>query len=121
MRASLVAVSRGLVRSRARGGTIVLVQRWNLLEIQTPGGTRSPVVLHSDEEARAVLIEIQPGQELGDHQVKEDTWMAVLSGDVEIESGGETLAAGSGALLRFDRDERRSISSPSGARVLLLL
>jgi quercetin dioxygenase-like cupin family protein len=97
------------------------VQRWNLLEIATPGGTRSPVVLHSAVEARAVLIEIQPGQELGDHQVKEDTWVAVLAGDVEVASGGETTTAGSGALLRFDRDERRSISSSSGARVLLLL
>jgi quercetin dioxygenase-like cupin family protein len=99
----------------------VVVQRWNLLQILTPGGTRSPVVLHSDDEARAVLIEIQPGQELGEHQVKEDAWVAVLSGSVAIENQGETVEVGAGELLRFDPNERRAISSPGGARVLLLL
>ena len=97
------------------------MQRWNLLQIETPGGTRSPVVLHSDDEARAVLIEIQPGQELGEHQVKEDAWVAILSGSVHIANRGETVEAGAGELLRFDPDERRAISSPGGARVLLLL
>ena len=97
------------------------MKRWNLLEVSTPGGTRSPVVLYSDDEARAVLIEIQPGQQLGDHQVKEDAWVVVLSGTVEIENQGETAEAGSGELLRFDPNERRAISSSGGARVLLLL
>ena len=97
------------------------MDRWNLLDIATPGGTRSPIVLHSDEEARAVLIEIQPGQQLGDHQVKEDTWVAVLAGDVHIDCGGDRVTAGPGTLLRFDPDERRAISSRDGARVLLLL
>ena len=86
-----------------------------------PGGTRSPVVLYSDDEARAVLIEIQPGQELGEHQVKEDAWVAVLSGSVQVENGGDTVEAGTGELLRFDPDERRAISSSGGARVLLFL
>jgi quercetin dioxygenase-like cupin family protein len=97
------------------------VDRWQLLEIPTPEGTRSPVVLHSDEEARAVLIEIQPGQELGNHQVKEDTWIAVLEGTALVDTGDETVEAPAGTLLRFDPDERRAISSPEGARVLLLL
>ena len=37
-------------------GRIAAVQSWNLLELETPEGSRSPIVLHSTEDARAVLI-----------------------------------------------------------------
>ena len=97
------------------------MRSWNLLEIETPGGSRSPVVLHSDDEARAVLVGLSAGQALGDHQVKEYAWIAVVDGRVKIETGGQTIEAGPGTLFRFEPDERRSVSSPEGARLLLLL
>ena len=37
------------------------MQSWNLREISTPGGSRSPVVLRSDEAARALVISLDPG------------------------------------------------------------
>jgi quercetin dioxygenase-like cupin family protein len=97
------------------------VQSWNLREIDTPGGSRSPVVLRSDAAARAVLIELEPGQALGDHQVKELALVSVVDGSVRVESGGETIEGGAGSLFSFDIDERRSISTDSGARILLVL
>ena len=97
------------------------MQSWNLLEIDTPDGTRDPVVLHSDDEARVVLIRLAPGQELGDHQVKEKAWIAVVEGRVLIGAGRETVDAGPGTLFRFDANERHSVSSDDGARILLLL
>jgi quercetin dioxygenase-like cupin family protein len=97
------------------------VQSWNLLEIETPDGSRSPVVLHSDNEARAVLIGLHPGQRLGDHQVKEYAFLVVLSGQVRVAAGGEQIEAGAGTLFRFGPDERHSVASDSGARILLLL
>jgi quercetin dioxygenase-like cupin family protein len=96
------------------------VRRWNLLEIETPAGSRSPVVLHSDNEARAVLVGLSPGQALGDHQVKEYAYVAVVDGRVKVDTGGETIEAGPGTLFLFEPDERRSVSSPDGARLLLL-
>jgi hypothetical protein len=48
------------------------VQSWNLMEIDAPAGTRDPVVVHSGNEARAVLIALNAGQVMGDHQVKEN-------------------------------------------------
>ena len=96
------------------------MQSWNLLEIETPGGSRSPVVLHSENEARAVLIGLNPGQELGDHQVKESAFIVVVSGTVRIAAGSEQLEAGAGTLLRFEPDERHSVRAPGGAKVLLL-
>jgi quercetin dioxygenase-like cupin family protein len=97
------------------------VQSWNLREIEVEGGSRSPVVLDSDDAARAVLIVLEPGQALGDHQVKEHAFILVVDGSVRIESRGETLEAPAGMLFTFEPDERRSVSSDGGARILLFL
>jgi quercetin dioxygenase-like cupin family protein len=97
------------------------VQSWNLREIDTPGGSRSPVVLRSDSAARAVLIALEPGQRLGDHQVKEGALVSVVDGSVRVESGGETIEGDTGSFFYFDADERRAISSENGARILLVL
>lgn len=96
------------------------MQSWNLNEIQTPGGSRSPVVLRSDPGARAVLIVLEPGQALGDHQVKEGALVSVVDGAVRVESGGETIEATAGCFFSFEADERRSIRSESGARLLMV-
>jgi quercetin dioxygenase-like cupin family protein len=96
------------------------VQSWDLREIETPGGSRSPVVLRSDEAARAVLIVLDPGQALGDHQVKEQALVSVIDGSVRVEAGGKTIEGETGSFFTFDVDERRSISTDSGARILLV-
>ena len=96
------------------------MQSWNLNEIRTPGGTRSPVVLRSDSGARAVLIALEAGQALGDHQVKEGVLVSVIEGAVRVESGGETVEGTAGSFFSFEADERRSITSDSGARLLMV-
>jgi quercetin dioxygenase-like cupin family protein len=97
------------------------VRTWNLVEIDAPDGTRDPVVLESRDDARAVLIALSPGQELGDHQVKERAWLVVVDGSVDAVAGGERKECGVGALAMFDPNERHAISSAGGARILLLL
>jgi quercetin dioxygenase-like cupin family protein len=97
------------------------MQRWNLLELDAPDGTRDPIVLHSDNGARAVVIVLQAGQSLGDHQVKENAWITVLDGTVRVTVGGETVEASAGTLVRFEPDERHALTSDGGARILLLL
>jgi quercetin dioxygenase-like cupin family protein len=97
------------------------VQNWDLREIETPGGSRSPVVLRSDPGARAVLIALEPGQALGEHQVKEGALVSVIEGTVRVQSGGKTVDGEAGCFFSFDADERRSISSDTGARLLLVL
>jgi quercetin dioxygenase-like cupin family protein len=97
------------------------VQSWNLREIETPAGIRSPVVLRSDEAARAVLVSLEPGQSLGDHQVKERALVSVVEGVVRVEAGGEAVEGETGSFFSFDADERRSISTDTGARILLIL
>ena len=97
------------------------MRSWNLREIEVKGGSRSPVVLDSDEAARAVLIVLEPGQSLGDHQVKEHAFVLVLDGSARIESSEGTIDAGPGTLFTFEPDERRAVSTQTGARILLFL
>jgi quercetin dioxygenase-like cupin family protein len=97
------------------------METWKLPEIETPGGSRSPVVLLSEDEARAVLVGLDAGQELGDHQVKEHAWLLVVQGSVRIRAGGDEIEAPPGTLAHFEPDERRSVSSAEGAKLLLLL
>jgi quercetin dioxygenase-like cupin family protein len=97
------------------------MQTWKLPEIDTPEGSRSPVVLLSEEPGRAVLIGLHPGQELGDHQVKEHAWVVVVEGTAQISSGDETIEAPVGTLAHFEPDERHAVRSEQGAKFLLLL
>jgi quercetin dioxygenase-like cupin family protein len=113
--------TRASVTARLRRHTS-LVQHWNLNEIETPDGSRSPAVLHSqDGESRVVLIELSPGQALSEHQVTEAALLLVVSGRVRIDAADVGVDAAAGELFRFDPAERRSVSSPDGARVLLTL
>jgi quercetin dioxygenase-like cupin family protein len=103
-------------------GKSLLVRHWRLGEVEMPNGARSPVVLHSREGAeRAVLISLRAGESLGDHGVKESALLLVLDGAVRVNAGGESVDADPGALFHFDPDERRSVTSGGGARLLLLL
>jgi hypothetical protein len=98
------------------------MRHWRLPTVETPNGARSPVVLHSREGAeRAVLIELRAGEALGDHGVKESALLLVLDGTVRIQAGDESLDAEGATLFHFDPDERRSVTSDGGARLLLLL
>jgi quercetin dioxygenase-like cupin family protein len=97
------------------------MRSWDLRQIETPGGSRSPVVLDSNEAARLVVIGLEPGQELGDHEVKEHAFVLVVDGTVQVEAGGQSLQAGAGTLLAFEPEERHAVSSQDGARMLLVL
>ena len=97
------------------------MEHWDLTRIDAPDGTRDPVVLHSGDGARAVMVRLGPGQELGDHQVKERAWICVVDGDVRIEADGASVEAAAGTLATFAPNERHAVRSDHGARILLLL
>lgn len=97
------------------------MQSWNLSEIDAPDGTRDPVVLATEDGARAVMVALDPGQELREHEVKERAWVAVVEGEAEITCNGDRVDGRPGTLVTFAPGERHSIASENGARVLLLL
>jgi hypothetical protein len=47
--------------------------------------------------------------------------VCVVEGTVRVRAGDEMLDATPGTLLRFEADERRSLGSDGGARILMLL
>jgi len=96
------------------------VQTWNLLELEAPDGIRTPTVLHSGD-ARAIALCLHPGQTLGNHQVRERAWVTVVEGEVEVSCGGTHVSAAVGSLVMFEPGETHSVTSRSGARLLLLL
>ena len=96
------------------------MRSWHLHEIETPKAIRSPVVIDS-EDSRAVLISLDPGQEMGEHQVRERAWVVVMRGAAEVVSGEERIAAPEGTLVEFDPTERRTVRSAEGCRLLILL
>jgi quercetin dioxygenase-like cupin family protein len=97
------------------------VQSWDVSAIEAPAGTRSPAVLETVDGARAIVLRLAPGQELGDHQVRERAWLIVVEGVARIVAGGDVVEAGPTTLLTFEPGERHSVASPSGARILLIL
>jgi quercetin dioxygenase-like cupin family protein len=98
------------------------VRHWKLSEVETPQGARSPVVLHSKNGAeRAVLIELRAGEALGEHSVKESALLLVLDGAARVEAGDGSVEGATGSLFHFEPDERHSVRSDGGARLLLLL
>ena len=97
------------------------MQMWELSEIEAPEGTRSPAVLETVDGARAIVVRLAPGQELGDHQVRERAWLIVIDGTARIEAGGNAVDAGTATLVTFEPGERHSIASDEGARILLIL
>jgi quercetin dioxygenase-like cupin family protein len=101
--------------------TISRVQSWDLKAIEAVDGTRSPAVLETADGARAIVIRLAPGQELGDHQVHERAWLTVIQGSAHIEAGPSVVEAEPGTLLTFEPGERHSVASEQGAQILLIL
>jgi quercetin dioxygenase-like cupin family protein len=97
------------------------VQSWDVREIEAPEGTRRAEALETVDGARAIIIRLAPGEELGDHQVRERAWLMVVEGSARIEAGGDVVEAGSGTLLTFEPDERHKVSSVSGTRIVMIL
>ena len=96
------------------------METWNLNEIDVE--THRPQVLDSEDEGRAIVIQLQSGEALQEHQVHERAWLLVIDGAIEIDdSGGETVTGGAGLLAAFDPNERREVRATKDSRLLLLL
>jgi redox-sensitive bicupin YhaK (pirin superfamily) len=80
-----------------------------------------PQVLESENEGRAIVINLPAGERLQEHQVHERAWLFVASGTIEIDGSGDTLSGGAGLLAAFDPNERREVRATEDARLLLLL
>ena len=84
-------------------------------------GAQMPQVLFSTPECRAVVIELERGGEIGDHQVRERAVIQVVDGNVTLASGGEVAECPAGTLVVFDPGESHAVKALDDSRLLLLL
>ena len=96
------------------------MQTWDLSSLDVK--PHHPEVIESDDEGRAIVIELPAGEQMQEHQVHESAWLLIVRGAVEIEdSGGNVAEVAAGALAAFDPNERREVRATEDARLLLLL
>ena len=84
--------------------------------------THSRQVLDSEDEGRAIVIELPAGERLQEHQVHERAWLLVVSGAIEVDGAGRRRRqrrAGPAGV--FDPNERHEVRATEDARLLLLL
>ena len=96
------------------------METWDLASLEVR--PQQPEVLSSDQEGRAIVIQLSAGDSLQEHQVHERAWLVVLSGALEIDdAGGETTRGGAGLLALFDPNERHEVRASEDSRLLLVL
>ena len=96
------------------------MQTWDLASLDVQ--PHQPVVIDSDDEGRAIAIQLPAGEKLGDHQVHERALVLVLSGSVEIDdSANQTVSGGAGLMALFDPNERHEVRATADSRLLLVL
>ena len=96
------------------------MESWNLSEIAVE--PRQPEVLGSEDEGRAILINLPKGEQLQEHQVHERAWVLVIDGNIEINTPKGDWAAGSSGLMAvFDPAERHEVTAVEDSRILLVL
>jgi quercetin dioxygenase-like cupin family protein len=95
------------------------VERWHLPSIEA-SGRREPRVLFSRPGCRAVLIDLNAGDELGEHRTHEHAVLAVVSGRLELVVGERNVECDEGTLVTFSRGETRSVRALESSRILLL-
>ncbi len=96
------------------------MESWDLnsLDVQP----RSPQVLDSEDEGRAIVIQLPAGEQLSEHQVHERAWLFVIDGEIEVsDSDGGAVTGSTGLLAIFDPNERHEVTAKSDARLLLVL
>lgn len=84
-------------------------------------GRQTPRVLFSAPECRVVIIDLQSGEALGDHHVRERAVLEVIAGSVAIELTGKVVECSAGTVVTFDPGERHAVRARADARLLLVL
>ena len=95
------------------------MQTWDIRTLQIE--PHHPKVLRSDDEIRAIAIQLPADEQLQEHQVHERAYLVVVEGEVAVEHGGELTTGGAGLLVHFEPNERRTVTATVDSRLLLIL
>jgi quercetin dioxygenase-like cupin family protein len=95
------------------------LETWDIASLDVQ--PHKPEVLRTDKEARIIAIQLPAGEEMQDHQTHERGYLVVVSGQIEVNQGGESVSGGIGFLAQFDPNERRQIKANEDSRLVLIL
>lgn len=95
------------------------MQTWDIRTLAIE--PHKPQVLRSDDETRAIAINLPAGEDLQEHQVHERAYLIVADGEIEVSQDGETIAGGPGLLSHFEPGERHAVKAITDARLVLVL
>lgn len=84
-------------------------------------GGQIPRVLFSAPECRAIVIELERGETMGEHHVRERAVVHVVAGRVAIHASSETVECAAGTLVTFAPHERHSVHALHDAKLLLIV
>jgi quercetin dioxygenase-like cupin family protein len=96
------------------------VERWHLPSIEA-NGRREPRVLFSRPGCRAVLVDLNAGDELGEHRTHEHAVLQLISGRLAIAAGEQRVECETGTLVSLEPHETRSIEALEDSRIVLIL
>jgi quercetin dioxygenase-like cupin family protein len=83
---------------------------------------RLPEILSSNDEGRALALDLAAGESLRDHEVHERAWNVVIEGEIEVSAAaGESARGSAGLMVELAPRERHEVLALSKARLLLLL
>jgi quercetin dioxygenase-like cupin family protein len=95
------------------------METWDIRSL--PIEPHKPQVLRSDEETRAIAINLPAGEELQEHQVHERAYLLVADGKIEVSKDDDTVTGGPGFLSHFSPGERHAVKAVTDARLVLVL
>ena len=100
--------------------SVAAMQRWHLPSIEA-NGRREPRVLFSRPGCRAVVVDLNPGDEMGAHRTHEHAVLEVVSGRLEVSADGRVVECGEGTLISLQEHETRSLRALEDSRILMIL
>ena|SRR5215210_2004567 len=95
------------------------METWDIASLDVQ--PHSPKVLASDDETRAIAINLPAGERLQDHQTRERAFLVVASGEIEIDGDGQSETGGPGFVAHFAPHERREVRASQDAKLVLIL
>ena len=95
------------------------MENWDINSL--PIEPHQPQVLRSDDETRAIAIQLPSGEELREHQVHERAYLFVTDGEIEVSGDGGWVSGGPGFVSHFGPGERHTVRALSDARLVLVL
>jgi quercetin dioxygenase-like cupin family protein len=83
---------------------------------------RLPEILSSNDEGRALALDLAAGESLRDHEVHERAWIVVIEGEIEVSTAaGERARGSAGLMVELAPRERHEVLALSKTRLVLLL